>query len=116
MTRNVLDDDWGLAACTLPTAERPTRQNDFDEMFSRDVLGVQRESGQRVRLDLRPDPAAVARAAGLAVQETECCSFFTFDLTIRKGRASLAIEAPAAYAGVVDALAARAEARVGDAS
>jgi hypothetical protein len=50
------------------------------------------------------------------VQETGCCSFFTFELTIREGRASLAIEAPEAYAGVVDALAVRAEARVGDAS
>ncbi|WP_248579591.1 hypothetical protein [Nocardioides sp. InS609-2] len=116
MTANLVGDDWVPDACTLPTVEQPLRRAEFDDLFARDVLAVVGESPHRVRLDLRADPAAAARAAGLAVKETGCCSFFTFDLTIADGAVSLGIETAPAHGAVLAALGARAESRMGAAS
>jgi hypothetical protein len=69
------EDDWVPEACNLPTVEQPLRRAEFDDLFAQDILTVTQESPQRVRLELRADPDAAARAAGLAVKETGCCSF-----------------------------------------
>jgi hypothetical protein len=113
MAENVMADDWVPEACTLPTVEQPLRREEFDELFAQDLIGVTLESPERVRLDLRPGPAAAARAAALAVKETGCCSFFTFDLSVGDGTVSLAVGAAAAHEPVLAALAARAESRMG---
>jgi hypothetical protein len=80
MTANLLGGDWVPDACTLPTVEQPLRWAEFDDLFAGDVIGVVRESPQRVCLQLRPAPEVAARAADLAVRETGCCLFFTFAL------------------------------------
>jgi hypothetical protein len=116
MTTNLLGDDWVPEACTLPTVEQPLRRAEFDDLFTRDVLAVVRESPHRVRLQLRPDDAVAARAAGLAVKETGCCSFFTFELTIGDGEVALRIATSPTHEAVLVALAARAESRLGTAS
>jgi hypothetical protein len=97
-----------IESCTLPTAEQPLRLAEFDELFATAVRGVDRTDPARVRLELRPDPAVAARAADLAVRETQCCSFFTFTLAATGGRLSLEVTAPAEYAQVIEALATRA--------
>ena len=74
------EDDWVPEACTLPTVEQPLRRRKFDDLFAQDVLTLTHEPPTRVRLELRPDLAVAVRAAGLAVKETSCCSFFTFEL------------------------------------
>lgn len=77
MSENLLaHDDWVPEACTLPTVEQPLRREEFDALFAQDVRSLVRESPNRVRLELRPDPDSAARAAGLAAKETGCCSFF----------------------------------------
>jgi hypothetical protein len=116
MTTNLLGDDWVPEACTLPTVDQPLRRAEFDDLFAQDVLAVVRESPHRVRLELRPDPAAATRAAGLAVEETGCCSFFTFDLSIADGELALRITTAPAHQQVLVALASRAEARMGAAT
>jgi hypothetical protein len=55
----------------------------------------------------------VSRAAGLALKETGCCSFFAFDLAIADGAVSLGIQTAPAHAAVLAALGARAESRLG---
>ncbi|WP_189153130.1 hypothetical protein [Lentzea pudingi] len=97
--------DWVPRACTLPTAEKPFRVAEFDELLD----GAARHRPQRTRLvlELEPRPEVAARAANLAVRETGCCSFFTFELTATGDGLSLAISVPAAHAEVLDALAAR---------
>jgi hypothetical protein len=107
------DDDWAPEACTLPTVEHPLRREEFDALFVQDVRSVVRESPGRVCLELRTEPDAAARAAGLAVQETGCCSFFTFELVISDGSVSLAIATAPTHEAVLTALAARAEAAIG---
>jgi hypothetical protein len=113
MTEHLTGDSWAPDACTLPTLERPLRGAEFDDLFARDVVGVVRDSPLSVRLELRPDPDAAARAAHLAVRETGCCSFFTFELAITEGTVALVISADDVHEPVLAALGARAESRSG---
>ena len=98
-------EGWAPRACTLPTAERPFRVAEIDDLLA----GATRHRSTRTRLvlDLEPRPEVAARAADLVVRETGCCSFFTFELTATGGSLSLAISVPDAQAEVLDALAAR---------
>lgn len=111
MTINLLEDDWVPASCTLPTVEQPVRRQEFDDLFAHDLREVVQESPGRVRLELRADPAAAARAADLATRETGCCGFFTFRLTIADGEVALEVETAPRHEEVLAALAARAESR-----
>ena len=107
------DADWVPEACTLPTVEQPLRRAEFDSLFAEDLIDVRRDSPQRVRLQLRAHPDAAARAARLAVKETSCCSFFSFEISIADGAVSLEVSAAPAHTAVLTALAARAQSRLG---
>ena len=104
------NDAWVPAACTLPTADQPLREAEFDDLFAHDVLSVE-ESPESVRLELRPEPEVAARAAGLAARETSCCSFFTFELSIAEGRTEQMVSAGPLHAPVLAGLAQRARAQ-----
>lgn len=97
-------------ACTLPTAEQPLRVAEFDDLFTTAVTWVDRPDATRLLLGLPSDPAVAARAADLAMRESDCCSFFTFALTINGARLQLEITVPDARTDVLDGLAARATA------
>lgn len=107
---------WVPQACTLPTAERPLRVAEFDEVFTRSVRGTERAGQSRLRLDLDPAPGVAGRIAELAVAEVGCCSFFTFTLTVADGSLMLEVTVPPASTGVLDALAARVAGSSGRAS
>jgi hypothetical protein len=94
-------------ACSLPTAERPTRVAEFDDLFATAVTWVERPEPTRLRLGLPADPEVAGRAANLAVRESDCCTFFTFALTTTGPNVHLEVTVPAAYAEVLDGLAAR---------
>ena len=92
MSENLLaSDDWVPRACTLPTVDQPLRRAEFDALFAQDVASLEQVSPERLRFELRADPDAAARAAALAVKETGCCSFFTFDLSIGDGQVSMTV-------------------------
>jgi len=99
-------------ACTLPTAERPLRQAEFDDLFATAVTSIDRVDRTRLRLGLTPDPAVAARAADLVVRETDCCGFFTFTLAATDGHVMLDVAVPDSRVDVLDALGAHAKARV----
>ena len=107
--------DWvDVEACTLPTVERPLRLAEFDGLFTA-VASIERTGDTHARLLLAGDPAdsgALAdRTQRLADAESSCCSFFTFGVSSpTDGQVALDIEVPAAYADVLAALVARAEA------
>jgi hypothetical protein len=82
-------------------------------MFAQDVVSATHEPPRQVPLELRADPDAAARAARLAVQETGCCSLFTFELAITDGRVSLIVSTAPEHESVLAALGARAESRLG---
>lgn len=104
---------WVPGACTLPTADRPLRSAEFDDLFRSSVLAVRRVGVLRLQLELRADATTAVRAAGLAAREAGCCSFFTFVLTIGAGQVTLEVGVPEPYVDVLDALAARAESSCG---
>ena len=110
----MISDDWVPEACTLPTVEQPLRRAEFDALFAEDVTAVEQVSPEQVRFELRANPEAAARAAGLAVKETGCCSFFTFDFSVSDGAVSMTVSTGAAHAEVLAALRDRAAARVED--
>ncbi len=105
------EEVWVPEACTLPTAERPLRRAEFDDLFASAVRGQQRVSPTHLRWGLHP--AAEPTARDLTARETECCSFFTFTFARADGALQLDVEVPVAYVHVLDALADRAAAGMG---
>jgi hypothetical protein len=95
-------------ACTLPTADRPLRLAEFDDLFASSLRDQQRISPTVLRWTL--DPAAEATARDLTRRESECCSFFVFTFTPGPATLRLDVEVPATQAEVLDALAQRAAA------
>src|SRR4029453_8232012 len=100
-------DDWAPDACTLPTAERPLRVAEFNDLFTF-VVRAERQGPQRLDLVLRRIVEAPAR--DLARRETECCSFFTFEFESAGDDLVMHIAVPAEHVEVLDALEARATA------
>jgi hypothetical protein len=95
----------------LPSAERPLRLAEFDQLFATSLRGLQRLAATRLRLILDSDSASVAR--DLTARESECCSFFTFTLTAVADELQIDIEVSAGHADVLNALAMRAAAHAG---
>lgn len=99
-------------ACTLPTAERPLRLAEFDELFATAVREVVQVDATHTRLHLTGPAGLAARVRDLTARETECCSFFAFTTTPRPAAEDeavvLDIEVPAAHADVLASLAERA--------
>jgi hypothetical protein len=95
-------------ACTLPTADQPVRLAEWDALFAADVTDVRQMSINTIRLALRPHGPVAARAADLAVRETECCAFFEFTVTATGGDLAMQIRTPARQIEVLHALAERA--------
>ena len=102
------DPAWVPDACALPTAERPLRLAEFDELFATAVRDVRRVTRTHARLHLAGADGLTAMVLDLAARETACCSFFTFTVTPRPagpGEAvTLDVEVPDRYAEVLDAL------------
>ncbi|MDP3890383.1 hypothetical protein [Nocardioides sp.] len=112
MTEN-LTADWVPTACTLPTAARPVRTAEFDDLFRDAVSGVSRPAPGEVRLSLHASPANAGRAAQLAARETGCCSFFRFALTIADGELALTVTADPTHEHILTAFAAHAGTEAG---
>jgi hypothetical protein len=98
-------------ACALPTAEQPFRVAEFDSLFADALQGVRRVAPTHVVLTLAPGSAD--RARELADRESDCCSFFGFEVTEPAAGepVTLAITVPPARTDVLDGLVSRAEAR-----
>ena len=103
-------DDLGRVpgACSLPTAERPLRSAEFDDLFATAVRGVQPVTPTHARLHLTGATGLAATVRDLTARETECCSFFTFEITpesVTDGESLiLDIEVTAPYIDILDAL------------
>ncbi|WP_433157477.1 hypothetical protein [Kribbella sp. CA-247076] len=97
--------DWAPGACTLPTAERPFRVAEFDALFAEHLRRATRVD--LTTLDLTLAVAAHETAADLTARETECCSFFHFELTPYGDQLDLRITVPPAHVAVLDALSER---------
>ena len=99
-----MSEDWAPDACTLPTAERPLRVAELDDLFTV-VRRSDRPNSTRLDLVLPRDVEASAR--DLARRESECCSFFTFDFGSAGDDIVLHIAVPSSQIEVLDAVEAR---------
>ena len=102
-------DKWLVTdACTLPTPERPLRLAEFDRLFGETVRRVARLDGA-VRLHLVGGPGLLGRVHDLVARESQCCSFFSFDVQGTDEELDLVVAAPPERADILAGLAARAE-------
>jgi hypothetical protein len=98
--------NWAPDACTLPTAEVPLREAEFARLFNRHLKSVTRVNATTLDLTLAAEAHAIT--ADLTARETQCCSFFHFELTPQDDdRLLLRIAVPPAHTAVLDGLAAR---------
>ncbi|WP_308283486.1 thioredoxin family protein [Pseudonocardia nigra] len=101
---------WVTAdACTLPTAERPTRLAEFDGLFAW-LRGLRREEPGWLRLRLDDGEGVEENARDLTAREASCCSFFDFDVHRGDGELVVDVRVPASRVIVLDGLTAQAEA------
>ena len=106
-----------VEACTLPTAERPLRLAEFDDLFAASLRSIEHIDPTRARLLLNGDNVVADRTQRLADAERSCCSFFTFGVsTPEPGLVAFDIEVQPTYAEVLGGLVARADAALGTAS
>lgn len=100
--------DCAPDACTLPTAERPRRIAEFDDLFRTSATAVTRIGPHVARWSLTPEPAIPSRIADLVARESLCCSFFDFTLRVAQGSLTLDVAVPAGQAAVLNGLVDRA--------
>jgi hypothetical protein len=106
-----LNDDlpnWIPVACTLPTDQQPARLTEFDELFRDRVIEVYRAGPRSLWLTLAGGDEVTARVQDLTARETQCCSFFTFELSPAAHGLRLHVQVPPEQVAVLDAFAARA--------
>jgi hypothetical protein len=99
-----MDETWAPEACTLPTAERPFREAEFDGLFARHLRRADRVDARTLDLTLNPESRTTVE--DLTARETECCSFFTFTLT-GTSELHLRVTVPSTQIAVLDGLAGR---------
>ena len=118
LTDGSSDPAWvDVAACTLPTAERPLRLAEFDDLFATSLHSIERTGATAVRMLLAGGAGLADRTQALADAESTCCSFFTFDVTPLEGeRVAFDVSVPAANVAVLDGLVGRAAAALGGAA
>src|SRR5688500_9008204 len=102
-----MDDLLNTDACTLPTADRPLRLGEFDDLFREAVAAVDRE-GLSTRLTLRGSTGLRDRVVDLTDRESHCCSFFEFSVDGDDDGLVLGISVPPARSDILDALTDRA--------
>lgn len=95
-------------ACTMPTAERPLRLAEFDELFATTVRAVERR-GTDVRMHLAGAEGLADRVRDLTARESSCCSFFNFAIDGTDADLTIDISVPPARQEILEALAARAQ-------
>src|SRR5262249_15964555 len=103
-----IPDDWAPDGCTLPTAERPLRVAEFDDLFA---FVVRAERRQPQRLDLVLRRIVESHARDRARRESQCCCFFTFEFEPSGADIVMHIGVPPEHVEVLDALQARVAAK-----
>lgn len=80
-------------ACTLGAGELPPRLRAWQELLS--AVTVRKPVAGGVQVELPAEPSLTARVAELVALKQQCCSFFTFTLTVTApGRLLLTATAP----------------------
>lgn len=106
-----VEQHWAPQSCTLPTAGRPLRLAEFDDLFTSSARRVE-QHGTTAHIHLNGGTGLTARVRDLTERESSCCSFFTFALEGTDEDLLLSVTVPPEQQEVLDALAARAKEKV----
>jgi DNA-binding transcriptional MerR regulator len=101
---------WAPQECTLPTAERPLRAAEFDELFATRLRSLARPDPSLLRLVLDDEDGGAATARDLVAREQACCALFQFELTSTPEGLRVDVRVPPGRTEVLDGLGARAAA------
>lgn len=99
--------------CTLPTQEQPLRVAEFDALFSSALRGVERRGQTLLLLSFDGSAGVEARVRDLLAREGQCCSFFTFAMTVAGGGIEVEVGVPETHVDILDGLASRAAYQAG---
>ncbi|WP_255354803.1 MerR family DNA-binding protein [Cellulomonas sp. Leaf334] len=94
--------DGPVIACSLDAGSVPDRISEWQALVARAVSRESITGG--VALQFAASPELVAEVARLAAAEQDCCTFFTFTLTMTTGQVRLEVQAPQDAADVVAAM------------
>ena len=89
-------------ACSLDAGSVPDRVSEWQALVARAESRAPISGG--VALEFVASPGLVAEVARLAAAEQDCCTFFTFTLTMTTGHVRLEVQAPEDAADVVTAM------------
>ena len=103
-----------VAACTLPSADRPLRVADFDALFAAHLVRAERTDLTAARLVMAGGPGVADRVQRLADAESSCCAFFDFTVADEGDEVVLGVRVPPTYADVLAGLVARAASALGE--
>jgi hypothetical protein len=101
-------------ACTLPSADQPFRVGEFDTLFERHLVRVERPDPTQATLILGGDDRLEANVRDLTERESQCCSFFAFEVARQPAQEGgsvlvrLDVQVPPARRPVLEALVDRA--------
>lgn len=101
---------WVPEACSLPSAEQPLRVAEFDGLFASALRGSVRRGSTWLRLLLVGDTEVGARIRDLVARESQCCSFFTFDVSRSGAGWDVDVRVPESHVAVLDSIEQRAAA------
>lgn len=90
-------------ACSLDGPGMTERLAEFRELFADALVGRDRTAGG-IRFRFRANEAIESRVRDLARRENECCSFFTFTITVAGGEVLWDASVPADARPVLDDL------------
>lgn len=97
-----------VQACTLPTVERPLRLAEFDAVFVSHLVQVVEDSATTVAFRSAGGDELMETLSDLTARESQCCSFFGFDLDHEDDGIRLVVTVPPTYAEVLAAVVERA--------
>ena len=104
--------------CTLPVAAQPFRLMEFEELFRSQTRPPRRIDAHRVEFTFANANDLYAHVSDLVARESACCSFFEFtineDASADQDHLILQIGVPANRDEVLEALAERAHAAIGE--
>jgi len=86
------DESDDVIACTLGAADAASRLQEWQSVL--DLVEERQPTSDGVALRFPRDAELLGALAALTVREVDCCSFFTFTLTLDADAAWLAVSAP----------------------
>lgn len=104
-----IDEGWVPEACILPTAQRPLRVAEFDELFATALCSQRRLSPTELCWELAAGTEALVR--DLVARESACCSFFSFDVSVTHDAVAVEVRVPVGQEEILDGLADRGRGR-----